>query len=334
MPGSGGCCGAAWGGQRCGWCRRPGRSGRSIPAGAAAASSTARPAGRSSGSRCARRRGGGAGPGRACEPACPPRWHSTRRHALCWVSGAPSAGLRVWRRSRTAANSNPRLLVFTVTAGQSTEAIGLQESQTAQHAAPGTAGAKSAALPGGTVSWRADRSDRNSRLSQSDRLVPAPLQPGHPGLRLTAHQAEVDQTRDHPVPQALRPEGGLPHPGTGRPGRRGFRFKPPSYAPSSTDRAGRCCSTTSATGHCDLSLPRSDLPGRMSTIDGQVRGVPVAMERIWSRCLCVDVTSLDDSARRRDDLRRIAERSELVESCRPQGGGDGARRPSWPTAPR
>ena len=62
-----------WGGRRCGWCRRPGRSGRPIPGGAAAASSIRRPAGRSSGSRCVRRRGGGAGPGRACRPACPPR---------------------------------------------------------------------------------------------------------------------------------------------------------------------------------------------------------------------------------------------------------------------
>ena len=68
-----GWCGAGWGGRRCGWCRRPGRSGRSIPGGAAAASSIRRPAGRSSGSRCVRRRGGGAGPGRACRPACPPR---------------------------------------------------------------------------------------------------------------------------------------------------------------------------------------------------------------------------------------------------------------------
>ena len=48
-------------------------------------------------------------------------------------------------------------------------------------------------------------------------LVPAPLRPRHPGLRRTAHQAGPVQTRDHPLPQALRRAGGLPHPDTDRP---------------------------------------------------------------------------------------------------------------------
>ena len=84
-----GWCGAAWGGRRCGWCRRPGRSGRPIPGAASRARSIGRRAGRSSGSRCVRRRGGGAGPQRAYRPACPPRRTMRRRHARYGAATRP-----------------------------------------------------------------------------------------------------------------------------------------------------------------------------------------------------------------------------------------------------